>query len=180
MKVNMKKFIIEAFSTEEAKQKALNMGLNVVRNVTNSWKANDCPDCNSEDFKQFAETQFEKHKMTDTTGIGFIVVVESGTKDTRKFPYEFVDNKVKGQIEKKRLFEIRLAESDKLIGEAETKGDAIRTAKELMCKYKQDMITKVVYRVLGDKGVAFKLNYAPSQNTTKGKYVVFGNLNDSF
>lgn len=180
MKMSMTKFVIEAFSADEAKQKALDYGLNIIRNVTGSWKNSDKPSIDSPDFKSFAESQFEKHKLTETTGVGLMVVLESGIKDTRKFPYEFVDNKVKGTIEKKRIFEIRLVENDKLVGQAENKSDAIRLAKKLMVTYKQDMVTKVVYRVLGDKGVAFKLKYAPSQKTTKGKYVVFGNINNSF
>ena len=34
----MKKFEIKAYSLEEAKEKAAEMGLTVVRNVTQSWK----------------------------------------------------------------------------------------------------------------------------------------------
>jgi hypothetical protein len=176
----MRKFEVKAFSQDEAKEKALEFGLKVVKNVTMSWKSADAPAINSEEFKTFCTEQFMKNKLDATTGVGLMVVVEPGTTDSRKFPYAFVDNKVKGSIEKKRVFEIRLAEDDKLIGEAETKGDAVRLAKELMVTYKKDMVTKVVYRVLGEKGVAFKLNYAPSTNTALGTYVVFGNINDQF
>lgn len=180
MKMSMKKFVIKAFSQDEAKQKALELGLNVVKNVTNSWKNADSPAINSDEFKTFANEMFDKNKLSSTTGVGLIVVETPGVQDNRARPYEFINNVAKGSIEKKRIFEIRLAADDKLISEAETKGDAIRKAKELMSEYRQDIVTKVVYRVLGEKGTAFKLKYTPSIKTTEGTYVVFGNINDSF
>lgn len=176
----MKKFVIKAFSQDEAKQKALELGLNVVRNVTSSWKKAESPSINSDEFKTFANEMFDKNKLSATTGVGLMVIETPGVQDNRARPYEFVNNVAKGSIEKKRIFEIRLAADDKLISEAETKGDAIRKAKELMSDYRQDIVTKVVYRVLGEKGTAFKLKYTPSVNTTEGTYVVFGNINDSF
>jgi hypothetical protein len=180
MKMFMKKFVIKAFSQDEAKQKALELGLNVVKNVTNSWKNADSPAIESDDFKTFANEIFEKNRLSSTTGVGLMVVETPGVQDDRSRPYEFVNNVAKGSIEKKRIFEIRLAADDKLISEAETKGDAMRKAKELMSEYRQDIVTKVVYRVLGEKGTAFKLKYTPSIKTTEGTYVVFGNINDSF
>ena len=176
----MKKFVIKAFSQDEAKQKALELGLNVVKNVTNSWKNADCPSNSSDEFKTFANEMFEKNKLSATTGVGLMVVETPGVQDNRARPYEFINNVVKGSIEKKRIFEVRLADDDKLIGEADTKGDAIRLAKELMSEYRQDIVTKVVYKVLGEKGTAFKLKYTPSVKTTEGTYVVFGNIQDSF
>lgn len=176
----MKKFVIKAFSQDEAKQKALELGLNVVRNVTSSWKKAESPSINSDEFKTFANEMFDKNKLSATTGVGLMVIETPGVQDNRARPYEFVNNVAKGSIEKKRIFEIRLAADDKLIYEAETKGDAIKKAKELMSDYRQDIVTKVVYRVLGEKGTAFKLKYTPSVNTTEGTYVVFGNINDSF
>lgn len=176
----MKKFEIKAFSLEEAKEKALKCGLKVVKNVTMSYKNADAPDINSDLFKTFAEEMFTKNKLDDTTGVGLIVVVEPGNADNKARPYKLIDNKPKGTIEKKRVFEIRLANSDKLVGEADSKNEAIRKAKELMSEYKENMVTRVIYRVLGEKGIAFKLDYFPSINTNEGTYVVFGNINDSF
>lgn len=180
MKMFMKKFEIKAFSLDEAKEKALACGLKVVKNVTQSWKNADSPDIDSTEFKTFATEQFTKNILDDTTGVGLIVVVEGGVADNRQRPWTLIDNKPKGEIEKKRVFEIRLAESDKLVGVADFKQEAIVKAKELMTEYKQDMVTRVIYKVLGEKGVAFKLNYTPSVNTVEGTYVVFGNTKDSF
>lgn len=176
----MKKFEIKAFSLEEAKEKALEYGLKVIRNVTMSWKNSEFPDVNSNEFKMFAAEQFDKNRLNDTVGVGLIVVLQPGTADDKTRPYKLIDNKVKGSVEKKRVFEIRLSDNDQLVGEAYSKNEAIRKAKELMVEYKKDMITKVVYRVLGDKGTAFELKYSPSIKTAEGKYVVFGNINDTF
>lgn len=181
MKMNMmKKFKIKAFSSEEAKEKALTCGLKIVKNVTMSYKNADSPNIDSSEFKTFAEEMFTKNKLNDTTGVGLMVAIEPGTMDRKSRPWKLIDNRPKGTIEKKRIFEIRLKDSDKLIGEAESKMEAIRKAKELMSEYKEDMITRVIYRVSGEKGIAFKLNYAPSINTVEGTYVVFGNINETF
>ena len=73
----MKKITINAYSFEEAKQKALNEGITIVRNVTPSFKK-ETP----EDFDEFAQRMLEKNKLTNTTGVGCVVVTEPGSADT--------------------------------------------------------------------------------------------------
>ena len=166
----MKKITINAYSFEEAKQKALNEGITIVRNVTPSFKK-ETP----EDFDEFAQRMLEKNKLTNTTGVGCVVVTEPGSADTRERPYEFINNVTEGQLTKKRVFEIRTVSDDTLVAEAETKVEAARLAKAAMKTVKKDLICKQVYRVDDDHALAFSLNYVPSYNTKLGTYIVFGN-----
>lgn len=166
----MKKITINAYSFDEAKQKALNEGITVVRNVTPSFKKE-----NPEDFDEFAQRMLEKNKLTNTTGVGCVVVTEPGSADTRERPYEFINNVTEGQLTKKRVFEIRTVSDDTLVAEAETKVEAARLAKAAMKTVKKDLICKQVYRVDDDHALAFSLNYVPSSNTKLGTYIVFGN-----
>ena len=166
----MKKITINAYSFEEAKQKALEVGITVVRNVTPSFKME-----NPVDFDVFAQQMFEKNKLTNATGVGCIVVSEAGSADTRERPYEFINNVTEGQLTKKRVFEIRTVSDDTLVAEAETKVEAARLAKAAMKTAKQDLVCKQVYRVDNDHALAFSLKYVPSSNTKLGTYIVFGN-----
>lgn len=165
----MRKFEIEAYSFEEAKQKALEAGITVVRNVTLSFKNS------TDDFDTFAQAMLAKHKLENTTGVGCIVVEEPGSADTRERPYEFINNITEGSLSKKRIFEIRTKSDDTLIAEAETKVEAARLAKAAMKKVKEDLVCKQVYRVDKEHELAFSLKYVPSANTKLGKYIVFGN-----
>ena len=166
----MKKITINAYSFEEAKQKALEEGITVVRNVTPSFKKE-----NPVDFDVFAQQMLEKNKLTNATGVGCIVVSEAGSADTRERPYEFINNITEGQLTKRRVFEVRTAADDTLVAEAETKNEAARLAKAAMKTAKQDLICKQVYRVDDDHALAFSLKYVPSSKTKLGTYIVFGN-----
>ena len=59
----MKKFTIKAYSFDEAKQKALEEGMTIVRNVTPSFKKE-----NPVDFDTFAAQMLEKNKLTNAIG----------------------------------------------------------------------------------------------------------------
>lgn len=166
----MKKFEINAFGLEEAKAKALEMGISVIRNVTPSFR-NEKP----VDFDLFAEEMLKKNKIDNATGVGCIVVIEAGSADTRERPYELINNVTEGSLTKKRVFEIMKKSDGTLVATGETKGDAIRAAKNAMKTLREDLICKQVYRVVGSHELAFELKYVPSANTKEGTYVVFGN-----
>lgn len=166
----MKKFEINAFSLEEAKSKALEMGVSVIKNVTQSFK-NEKPT----DFDLFAEEMLKKNKIDNATGVGCIVVLEAGSADTRERPYELINNVTEGALTKRRVFEILKKSDGTLVATGETKGDAIRAAKNIMKSIKEDLVCKQVYRVVGAHELAFELKYVPSVRTKEGKYIVFGN-----
>lgn len=170
----MKKFEIMAYSLEEAKEKAQDMGIIVTTNVTQSWRNAKCP-INDKDFKMFAIDMLEKKRLSKAEGVGLIVVVNAGSKDTRKRPYTFVNNVVEGKRVTKKVVELRLKATNELVGEAENKGKAEKLAKELMLEYKQDIVAEIVYRVQDGKDVAFELKYTPSASAEQGRYIVFGN-----
>lgn len=166
----MKKFEINAYSYKEAKEKALELGLTVVRNVTQTYKKE-----RPVDFDAFAERMIVKNHLDNANGVACAVVLENGSADTRERPYEYVNNNVDGKLKKKRIFEVRTVKTDRFIGKAETKGTAAKIAKDAMKEVKEDMYCKQVYEVLGEKGLAFELKYVPSVNTKQGRYVIFGN-----
>jgi hypothetical protein len=171
--MKMRKFVIEAFSYDEAKAKALENGLTVVRNVTMSYKNAQSP--RYEDLDAFCEEILKKHKLDATTGVGCMVVMENGSADTRERPYEFENVKSEGTLSKKRMFEIRTVEDDVLVASADNKAQAARLAKAAMKNVKRDLICKQVYKVDSDHETAFRVKYTPSLNTKLGKYLVFGN-----
>ena len=88
----MKKFTIDAFSLEDAKAQAAEMGLTVVRNVTPSWKKIGSPATSSKAFHDFAESVMKVNRLADAEGVGLIVVEESGSADTRERPYKYTNN----------------------------------------------------------------------------------------
>ena len=166
----MRKFEINAYSFEEAKEIAVSQyGLTIVKNVTLSFKKS-----NPEDFDTFAQEMLDKNKLTNSTGVACVVVKESGSADTRERPYEYVNNIAEGSLSKKRVFEIRTTDGE-LVAEAETKGEAVRKAKAAMKDFKKDMTCKQVYRVDKDHELAFTLKYVPSSKTKLGTYIIFGN-----
>jgi flagellar biosynthesis/type III secretory pathway ATPase len=134
----MVKYEIKAYSLDEAKQKAADMGLTVVRNVTQSWKNAGAPVADKE-FKTFAVDMMDKNRLTNSIGVALVVAFIPGSKDTRERPYKLVNNVQEGRRTTKRVFEVRIKETEELVGEAFTKGEAIELAKAAMVKYKKDM-----------------------------------------
>lgn len=161
---------INAFSYEEAKAKAQEMGLNVIKNVTSSFKKN--PD---EDIKEFANNIFARDKVTNVEGIAYMIVKDPGTPDTKKRPYMIANKVPSGPLTKRRVFEIRTAETDKFVGEADSKAAAIKLAKERMVTFKENLLCRVVYKVDDEHSVAFSVKYTPAIKTKLGTYIVFGN-----
>lgn len=170
MLMTMKIIEIEAFSLDEAKTKAAEQGLTVVKDVTRRYVNAGSP----EDVEPFAKEQFEKDKLTETTGTAYLVTKVKGSADTKERPYIFNDIKTEGQVTKKRVFEIRTV-SGKLVATATTKGQASRKAKAAMKEVKEGMYCEVVYRVDDAHAKVFTLDYSPSVKTQLGKYIVFGN-----
>ena len=168
--MKMKILEINTFNRDEAKEKALEQGLTVVKDVTRRFIANNCP----EDIEAFAKEQFEKDKLTDTTGTAYIITKVKGSADMKNRPYTFNNVPVKGSAVKSRVFEIRTV-SGVLVDTAKSKGEASRKAKAAMKEVKENMVCEIVYRVDDEHKTAFTLDYTPSKNTTLGTYIVFGN-----
>lgn len=170
----MKKFEIKAYSLEEAKEKAVEMGITVVRNVTQSWKNADSP-VTDKDFKIFAVDMLEKTHLASAEGVGLIVCMFPGSADTRQRPYKFKNVVTDGKRKVERVYEVRRKDNNELIATANNKADAETAAKEAMTSVKTDMYCEIVYRVKEGKALAFEVDYTPSVSTTLGTYIVFGN-----
>lgn len=177
-KLIMVKKEFEVYSYEEAVAAAEAEGYKVIRNKTNSWKNAGSP-IGDAALKTFANTQMEKEKLTDVPGVGFIVVVANGSKDTRERPYTYENVVTDGRMATERTYEVRRVDNGELVvslaGEGATKDAAIKAAKEVMCDVKTDLDIEVVYRVKDGKSTVGHLKYAPSINAQKGRYIFFGN-----
>ena len=170
----MKRFEINAYSLEEAKAKAAELGLTVVRNVTQSWKNAGSP-ITDKSFKEFAVDSLAKNHLSNAEGVGLVVVVTGGSADTRERPYKYINNVVEGKKNIERVYEIRRKDTGAVVGTDTKKADAEKKAKKLMAEVKTDLECTIVYHVTEGKDLAFTLEYTPSTNTKEGTYIVFGN-----
>ena len=175
----MKKFTVNAYSLEEAKQLASENGITVIKNVTQSWKHADSP-FDGKALEVFCADTLAKNNLVGAKGIGLIIAANPGSKDTRERPYKFKNIVSEGKRKTKRVFEVRLAKNDEVIGTANKKADAEKLAKELMKEYAQDMYAMIVHKVTEGKDIAFELKYTPSASAKKGTYIVFGTEASSF
>ena len=168
----------EVYSYEEAVAAAEAEGYKVIRNKTASWKNAGSP-ISDATLKKFAEEQIAKEKMSGVPGVGFIVVVAAGTKDSRERPYTYENVVTDGRMATERTYEVRRADNDELLvslaGDGATKDAAIKAAKEVMCDVKTDLKLEVVYRVKDGKNIVGHLKYTPSVNAEKGRYIFLGN-----
>ena len=173
----------EVYSYEEAVAAAEAEGLKVARNKTVSWKNAGSP-ISDKDLKAFCVDQLAKEKLTDIPGVGFLVVVAAGSKDTRERPYTYENVITDGRMETERTYEVRREDNHDLVvslsGNGATKDAAVKAAKEAMPDFKTDMSIEVVYRVKDGKNIVGHLRYTPSVNTEKGRYIFLGNEVTSF
>lgn len=173
----------EVYSYEEAVAAAEAEGFKVIRNKTASWKNAGSP-ISDQQLKTFATEQLEKEKLTNVPGVGFIVVVASGSKDTRERPYTYENVVTDGRMETERTYEVRRVDNGELVvslaGDGATKDAAVKAAKEVMADVKADLDIEVVYRVKDGKNVVGHLKYVPSINAEKGRYIFLGNAIASF
>lgn len=180
MFLTMKKFEVSAYSLEEAKATAMNeFGIKVTQNVTQSWKNAGSP-VSGKEFENFCVDILDKKRLTGVEGVGLVIAITPGSKDTRDRPYKYKNVTSEGKRQMERVVEIRLKATDEVVGEAKNKGEAEKLAKKLMLTYKQDMVAVITYHVKDGKELAFELDYAPSQSAQKGRYIVFGNEKSGF
>jgi len=168
----------EVYSYEEAVAAVEAEGYKVIRNKTASWKNAGSP-VGDAGLKTFANEQLAKEKLTSVPGVGFIVVVANGSKDTRERPYTYENVVTEGRMATERTYEVRRVDNGELVvslsGDGATKDAAIKAAKEIMADVKADLNIEVVYRVKDGKNVVGRLKYTPSINAQKGRYIFFGN-----
>lgn len=171
------------YSYDEAVAAIEAEGYKVIRNKTASWKNAGSP-VSDKDFKVFATAQMEKEKLSEVPGVGFVVVVAAGSKDTRERPYTYENVVNEGRMSTERTYEVFRTDNGEVVvslsGEGATKDAAIKAAKEAMTEVRADMDIRVVYRVKEGKEIVGHLKYTPSANAECGRYVFVGNELTSF
>lgn len=176
--LSMIKKEFEVYSYEEAVKAATDLGFSVTRNKTASWKNAGSP-IGDAALKNFINDQLAKEKLTNVPGVGFMVVVANGSKDTRERPYTYENVVTDGRMNTERTFEVRRVDNGELVvslaGEGATKEAAVKAAKEIMADVKTDLDIEVVYRVKDGKSIVGHLKYTPSVNAQKGRYIFLGN-----
>ena len=161
---------IKAYTYAEAVAQAAERGLKIVRNVTPSYKNQNCP--TGKELLDFGISMLEKHKLDGVTGVGVMCVVEDGKPDTRERPYTFKDHPTSGERTKTRVYVVRTKDTDTFVGKAADKGSAVKLAKDAMVEFKENMVCTIMYEVSDPE--AFTLEYTPTVGTKIGTYVVFG------
>lgn len=174
MAQNFKVVEVNAYSKDEAMQQA---PFQIIRDATQAWKAANKPLMGNE-LKEFLAAKLQEETKF-ANGIGCIITVDPGTKDTRERPYSVLDIKnEKG----KRKFGMSFLVTDKATGEVlfiatgATKAEAIEKAKKLYTEkgFKGDLYGQYIKVVTEGEPGAFEVTYTPSKSTHLGKYLVFG------
>lgn len=171
-------------------------------NCTQAWIKAGKPVPGSNLFKRFAIQQLTE-KTHNVEGLGLYIVLEQPVSDTRKRPYTIVNNVATGtrtwtfkyQIREDDIIvdkmpnivedengdlkkdgytqEITIAKVGLVIGEYDSKQDAINAAKELtILKHKNYSIIPI--KVPDITPVAAYSLYTPAAGTRMGTYVAFG------
>ena len=171
----MKKLMINAVSSKEAKEMAAEQGLTVVHDSTLSWKKAGSPAVGTQEFYDFAIDNLKANKLTDAKGVGVVITLDAGVADTRERPYKYNNVIFDGTRRYVTTFEVRRKDNGALVGSAFKKRDAEKLAKKAMVDVKADMYCTVVKTEKNGNSLAFTLDYVPSVNAKTGTYVVFGN-----
>lgn len=171
-------------------------------NCTQAWIKAGKPVPGSSLFKRFAIQQLTE-KTKNTEGLGLYIVLEQPIIDTRKRPYTIINNVAKGtrtwtfkyQVREDEIVvdkvpnvvedddgelvktgytqEISIAKVGLVIGEYDSKQDAINAAKELtILKHKNYSIIPI--KVPDLIPVAAYSLYTPAAGTKMGTFIAFG------
>ena len=178
MAQNVKFVEIKAYSKDEAMEKA---PCQIMMDATLAWKSAGSPIMGA-DFKEFAAIKLKKETKL-APGLGCIVVLDAGIPDGRKYPYAVTDIINKDGARKFTMsFELVDKATGKILGivTGATKIQAIEKAKKLYTEqdFKGDIVAKYIKVVTDGEPRAFEVNYAPSERTHLGNYLVFYVDND--
>ena len=166
----MRKLEINAYTIEEAKEKAYEKGITVIQDMTFRWMLAGKPLFPSK-IDILATDFLNKRGLFDFEGAGVIVAISPGRPDDQKKPGILHSFKQKGLCKRYRVVEIRSKETDELLGTAPGKLEAIKLAKQIMKEKLTTLYAKTVYDT--DR-VDFELEYVPSKRRKLGQYLVFG------
>lgn len=170
----MRKFEIDAYGITDAKKVAKKLyNVNVFRNVTKIWKKAGFPS-SDKDLKLFAFKLFGTLHVSDVEDVGIIIQIDHGSPDYTKGNGFIIQNNIKTKHYPQRVYEIRIKSNNLLIGQASTKAEATKLARELIRKYNQTIICRLTYMTIGDD-IAFEIEANHSKRVKLGHYIVLSN-----
>lgn len=168
--------LIKAHTIREAKLIASQYGLEHVANVTFMWEKIRYK--NSRSLKAFQIDTLMRRRIWEKKGFGCLINLDN-TKDYRiRHNWEVVDyKKTNGKRPVQKIYEIKLASDNTVIGRTTGKKNALKLAKKLMMKYRENITCSVVWQVMEGKDKAFDLNYIPEENK---RFIIFGFINGKY
>lgn len=165
----MKRLEIRAYNLEDAKVKAFEQGITVIKNVTKDWKAAGQPILTKQ-LDAFGARILEENNLFPFNNAGVIIAINKGKKPLMRNIFRFVNFPKKGPRKMKRVVEIRNLDTDEFIKNAKNKKAAIRMAKEIVRKYELNVYGVTKY-VPADRD--FELYYDKREEKKYGEFLVF-------
>lgn len=156
-------------------QSKVNFTLNV--NATSAWKKANMPE--GEDFIEFCKEYLNKKKLTEA-GSGCYIIKTQYIKDGTNKPYKITNVPSNGRRKVKRVFELINSETGAIMGEADSRTEALQLAKDLITNQRTELGVGVEhhchikYKVSNGDDRAFSFKYSPSKKYQEGEYIVFG------
>ena len=115
----MKRLEIRAYNLEDAKVKAFEQGITVIKNVTKDWKAAGQPILTKQ-LDAFGARILEENNLFPFNNAGVIIAINKGKKPLMRNIFRLVNFPKKGPRKMKRVVEIRNLDTDEFIKKAVT------------------------------------------------------------
>ena len=175
--VNFKSKEISAFTLKEAQEKlAETVNMEVFANATIAWNKAGKPRPGTPEYKVFC-SEFLTKKTKNKAGLAGVIVMESGSADTRQRPYSF-ENVVNKEKRKYQTFLTVIDdETGKVLVETNgTKTDAKEAVRDLYSKdgYRGNATCFYNKKVVKGTKEAFTVKYQPSKSAKEGVFMFFG------
>ena len=165
----MQRLEIKAHDVEEAKIKAFEQGITVLKDVTNAWRRNGKP-LLAKSLDAFAMNMLDKDDYFAVENIGIIIEIKKRKRPPRRFALRMVNYPKKGPRPMNKTVEIRNLETDELMAVSKNKKLAMKKAREIVQKYEIDVYGVTKY-VPVDRD--FELYKNRDREKYKGEYLVF-------
>lgn len=171
----MKTVNVKAYSISDVKKQA---PFSLVKNATTMWKKAGSPVA-GEELKEFMKNYLKK-ATKNALGQGCYIVLDPAVSDSRENPYKITNIPTEGKRKFKRVYELVNTSTGQIIGSADSKEEAIKLAKTIVSKQKDELgvnvkhVCRVANVVVEGQAEAFHFEYAPSKNAKMGTFLLFG------
>lgn len=169
----MKKLIFNGFDASEA-----NVNFSLFRNATTMWKKAGSPMI-AEELNAFL-ADYLKKTTKNSPGVGCYIVLDPAVQDTRENPYKITNIPTEGKRKFKRVYELVNSETGAIIGQADSKDEAMTLAKSIVSEKREELgigvkhVCRIANVVVEGQPEAFTFEYTPSLNAKPGKFLLFG------